>query len=155
MGRQEWGSGENLEPGRGFPGPGGSGFSPSAFPDWSPLLPVYSWSRAELLPDLALGFPRGEGEVRKTEAARSERASAGRRGTETETRRTAPAHTRALCLYGQCVGIVAGLCGVDEDPAAVGRACFRMSIAPALPNRADRTRMTFVIRLGLRVPAAL
>jgi hypothetical protein len=33
-----------------FRGRGGSGFSPSAFPDWSPLLPVYSRSRAVVFP---------------------------------------------------------------------------------------------------------
>ena len=49
-GGRNGGLGENLEPGRGFRGRGGSGFSPSAFPDWSPLLHVYSRSRAVVFP---------------------------------------------------------------------------------------------------------
>jgi hypothetical protein len=48
-GGRKGGLGENLEPGD-LGCSGGSGFSPSAFPDWSPLLPVYSRSRAVVFP---------------------------------------------------------------------------------------------------------
>src|SRR5260370_21022794 len=51
---------------------------------------------------------RWGGEVGKGEAARSQRVSAGSRGTETETRRTAPAHAGAV-LYDAYVAPVLAL----------------------------------------------
>jgi hypothetical protein len=51
-GRQEWGSGGNLEPGRDFPGPGGFRVSPQSVPNCSPPLVCAEWSRRD--PDLVL-----------------------------------------------------------------------------------------------------
>ena len=102
LGRQEWGSGG--KPGTGpFGGPGGSGFSPSAFPDWSPLLSVYSCSRAVVfltsLSCLVEGVRSG---TRRRRGASASAQAAG--GTGPETRRTAPALAGAA-LYGQCAGV--------------------------------------------------
>ena len=49
------------------------------------------------------------------EAARGERIRAGRRGTETETRRTAPARAGAV-LCGWCLGRVRGVCRAAGRP---------------------------------------
>jgi hypothetical protein len=94
-----------------FRGRGGSGFSPSAFPDWSPLLPVYSCSRA--VPDLALCLVGGvrSGTWRRRGASASAQAGGG---TETETHRAAPAHVGAA-LYGRCAPGVRLPCGDDAD----------------------------------------
>ena len=80
-----------------FRGRGGSGFSPSAFPDWSSLLPVYSWSRACSVPDLALLLYEGVRSGRRRRRGASASAQAGG-GTETETQRTAPAHAGAVLV---------------------------------------------------------
>jgi hypothetical protein len=107
LGRQERGSGG--KPGTGRLGAlGGFRVPPSAFPDWSPLLPVHSQSRA--VPDLALGSPaRGGGEVGNMEAARSECVSAGRRG-DRDGNAARSARTRGRCaarpVCGQCPGSV-------------------------------------------------
>jgi hypothetical protein len=100
-GGRNGGLGENLEPGD-LGCSGGSGFPPSAFPDWSPLLPVYSCSRA--VPDLGLLLFEGVRSGTRRRRGGSAPAQAGG-GTETETPRTAPAHAGAV-LYGGCAGAV-------------------------------------------------
>ena len=97
-GRQE-GSGE---PGTGavfFRGRGGSEF-PSAFPDWSPLLSVYSCSRAIVfLTSLCLLFEGVRSGTRRRRGASASAQAGG--GIGPETRRTAPARAGAV-LYGRC-----------------------------------------------------
>jgi hypothetical protein len=84
-----------------FRGRGGSGFSPSAFPDWSPLLSVYSCSRASVFPTSLSCLVEGvrSGTQRRRGASASAQAG-GEIGPE--TRRTAPAPAGAA-LCGQCV----------------------------------------------------
>ncbi len=109
-GGRNGGLGENLEPCRGFRGRGGSGCSPSAFPDWSPLLSVYSCSRAVVfltMPSLLCeGVWSG---TRRRRAASASAQAAG--GTGPGTRRAAPALAGAV-LYGQYAGTVWGMCRV-------------------------------------------
>ena len=89
--------------------PGGSGFPPSAFPDWSPLLSVYSCSRAVVfLTSLCLLFEGVRSGTRRRRGASASAQAAG--GTETETRRAVPARAGAA-LYGQCPRDGCGLCG--------------------------------------------
>ena len=78
-------------------GRGGSGFSPSAFPDWSPLLSVYSCSRAVVFPTSLSCLVEGvrSGTWRRRGASASAQAGGG---TGPETRRIAPARAGgALC----------------------------------------------------------
>ena len=82
-----------------FFGAGGFRVSPQCVSGLVP--PVYSCSRAVLFPTSPSA--RWGGEVGNTEAARSERVSAGRRGIETQTPRTAPALAGAV-LYVWCLG---------------------------------------------------
>jgi hypothetical protein len=79
-------------------GRGGSGFSPSAFPDWSPLLSVYSCSRAVVFPTslscLVEGVRSG---TRRRRGASASAQAGGEIGPG--TRRTALARSNAA-LYG-------------------------------------------------------
>src|ERR1035438_8232939 len=98
------GLGENLEPGRVFRGRGGAGCSPSAFPDWSFLLSVYSCSRAVVfltLPSLLCEGVRS-GTRRRRGASASAQAGGG---TGPESRRAAPARAGAA-LSGCCAASV-------------------------------------------------
>jgi len=107
-GGRSGGLGENLKPGR-LGVPGGSGFPPSAFPDWSPLLNVYSCSRAVVfLTSTTLLFEGLRSGKRRRHGASTLVQAAG--GTEPEPQGTVPA-PRALCcavvvrrVYGSCVG---------------------------------------------------
>jgi hypothetical protein len=110
-------------PGRGFLGPGGSGFSPVRFQIGPPSC-LFTRGAEPFLTSPS-GSPRGGGEVRNEEAPRNEPVRAGRRGTETETQRAAPAHTGL-----RCAGTVRGL---------FGRCRSRKSYRP--PHRA-RARIT-------------
>ena len=99
-GGRNGGLGENLEPGRDFAGPGGFRVFPSAFPDWSPLLSVYSCSRAVVFPtSTTLLFERLRSGTRRRRAASASAQAAG--GTGPGTRRTAPTRAGAA-LYGAC-----------------------------------------------------
>jgi len=91
-----------------FWGRGGSGFSPSAFPVWSPLLSVYSCSRA--FPDLSRLLFEGlrSGRSRRRGASPSGQAGGG---TGPGTRRAAPAHAGAA-LCRQCPCGVQWLCAL-------------------------------------------
>ena len=99
--------------------PGGSGLSLSAFPDWFPLLTVYSRSRAELVPDLATMQVVGvrSGTRRRRGASPSGQAGGG---TEPETQRAAPARAGAA-LYGHYAGYARGVYG-PEALAGICRA---------------------------------
>jgi hypothetical protein len=105
LGRQEWGSGGNLEPGRGFRGRGGSGCSSSAFPYWSPLVSVYSHSRAVVFPAspscLVEGVRSG---TRKRRGASTYVQAAGGPGRKHRVQRP---HERARGLYGHYIVAVA------------------------------------------------
>jgi hypothetical protein len=83
-----------------FRGRGGSGCSPSAFPYWSPLLSVYSFSRDVVFPTSPSLLFEGvrSGTWRRRGASASAQAGGG---TEAETQRTAPARAGAV-LYGGC-----------------------------------------------------
>ena len=90
-------------------GRGGSGFSPSAFPDWSPLLSVYSCSRAVVFPtSTTLLFEGLRSGTRRRRGASASAQAGG--GTGPETRRTVPAHAGAV-LYGQCAAAEQVVCG--------------------------------------------
>jgi hypothetical protein len=76
-------------------GRGGSGCSPSAFPDWSPLLSVYSCSRAVVfLTSLSLLCEGVRSGTRRRRGASASAQAGG--GTGPETRRTAPARAGAV-----------------------------------------------------------
>ncbi len=112
-GRQE-GSGE---PGTGavfFRGRGGSGFT-SAFPDWSPLLSVYSCSRAVVfLTSTTLLFEGLRSGTRRRRGASASAQAGGETGPE--TRRTAPARA-GRSLYAHCPGHVRAMCPKAGLPA--------------------------------------
>jgi len=96
-------------------GRGGFGFSPSAFPDWSSLLSVYSWSRAVVF--LTSPSCLVEGVRSGTRRRRGASASAQAGGeTGPETQRTAPERAGAA-LYGRCARSVRGLSGEREEPS--------------------------------------
>ena len=98
-GGRNGGLGENLEPGRGFAGPGGFRVFPSAFPDWSPLLSVYSCSRAVVFLTSPSCLVEGVRSGTRRRRGASASAQAGG-GTGPGTRRTAPARAGAA-LYGR------------------------------------------------------
>jgi hypothetical protein len=110
LGRQEWGLGKTWNRAVVFQGRG-SGFSPSAFPDWSPLLPVYSRSRAAVFPtspSCSIGGVR-PGTWRRRGAS----ASAQAEGEPRRKRGARRPRVRALCcavrgVYGCCIGGVSG-----------------------------------------------
>jgi len=112
----------NLEPGPCFSGGGGGSGFPSAFPDWSSLVSVYSYSRDAVFPTSTVLLCEGlrSGTRRRRGASASAQAAGG---TGPETRRTAPARAgTALCrrcveMSGGCArssgdvrGAVAGRC---------------------------------------------
>jgi hypothetical protein len=104
-GRGVWG--ENWDRAVILLGRGGSGFLPSAFPDWSPLLSVYLCSRAVVF--LTSTTLLCEGLRSGTRRRRGASASAQAGGeTGPETRCTASTQTDAA-LCGQCAGFVIGL----------------------------------------------
>jgi hypothetical protein len=104
-GGRNGGLGENLEPGD-LGCSGGSGFPPSAFPDWSSLLAVYSRSRDVVFPTSPSACWGGE--VRNTEAARCERVSAGSRG-DRDGNAAHSARTRGRCACADNArGMLAG-----------------------------------------------
>ena len=111
-----------------FRGRGGSGFSPSAFPECSPLLPVYSRSRAVVFPTSPLLLVGGvtSGTWRRRGASASAQAGGG---TETETRRTAPARAGAA-LYGRCAGCGWGLCACCQARREPGTGTERFRAGP-------------------------
>jgi hypothetical protein len=83
-------------------GRGGSGFPPSAFPDWSSLFPVHSQSRAVVFLTLPSCLVEGvRSGTRRRPGASAPAQAAG--GIETGTRRTAPARA-GTALYRECVG---------------------------------------------------
>src|SRR6516162_4845909 len=106
-GRQE-GSG-NLEPGPCFPGAGGGSGFPSAFPDWSSLLPVHSQSRAVVFLTSPSCLVEGvrSGTRRRRGPCPSPQAGGG---TGPGMRRAAPVHESAV-LYGRCTVAVWPECG--------------------------------------------
>ena len=77
-----------------FWGRGGSGF-PSAFPDWSPLLSVYSCSRDVVFLTSVSRLCEGVRSGTRRRRGASASAQAGG-GTGPETRRTAPARAGAV-----------------------------------------------------------
>lgn len=79
-----------------------------AVPDWSPWC-LFTRGVEMEVPDLGHSPSRGGSEVGNTEAACSEHVSAGTRGTEPESRRTAPAPAGAA-LCGRCAACVMALC---------------------------------------------
>jgi hypothetical protein len=87
-------------PGRVFWGRGGSGFPPSAFPDWSPLLAVYSRSTDVVFPTSPSACWGGE--VGNKEAARSEHVCAGRRGDRAGN----AAHSARTRVHAYCTDAV-------------------------------------------------
>ena len=92
LGGRKGGLGGNLEPGRGFPGPGGFQVSPQCVSGLVPLLSVYSCSRAVVfLTSPSLLCERVRSGTRRRRAASASAQAAGRTGTG--TRRP---HTRAL-----------------------------------------------------------
>jgi hypothetical protein len=120
-GGRNGGLGENLEPGRVFRGRGGSGFPPSAFPDWSSLLAVYSRSRDVVFPTSPSACWGGE--VGNMEVARSEHERAGPRRKRGAQR----PHTRALRstdsvrpMSGACVRSRGGSPGSGSDATPLG-----------------------------------
>jgi len=118
-GGRNGGLGENLEPGRGFAGPGGFRVSPSAFPDWSLLLSVYLRSRAVVF--LTSPSCLVEGVRSGTRRRRGASASAQAGGeTGPGTRRTAPARAGGS-LYGRYAAGVRGVCVVRRPGAPRGR----------------------------------
>jgi hypothetical protein len=109
-GRQEWGSG-GITWNRAviLRGRGGSGFSHSAFPDWSPLLSVYSCSRAVVFPTSLSCLVEGVRSGTRRRRGASASAQAGG-GIGPESRRTAPARAGAV-LYGRCAAVAWGVRG--------------------------------------------
>jgi len=105
----------NLEPGPCFSGAGGgSGFT-SAFPDWSPLLSVYSCSRAVVfLTSTTLLFEGLRSGTRRRRGASASAQAGGETGPE--TRRTAPARA-GRSLYAHCPGHVRAMCPKAGLPA--------------------------------------
>ena len=122
--------------GRGFPGGGGGSGFPSAFPDWSLLLPVYSQSRAVVfLTSPSLLFEGVRSGTRRRRGASASAQAGG--GTGPGTRRAAPARTGAA-LYSGCAGGVRVLCRAGP-PAAVDHAgCWiAAGVIPRCPGTLD------------------
>ena len=111
-------------------GRGGSGFSPSAFPDWSPLLSVYSCSRAVVfLTSASLLF---EGVRSGTRRRRGASASAQAGGGPGRKRGAQRPHARALrCTAG--ARLVCGGCSQPSNPADAAVRSF-VQIEVALAN---------------------
>jgi hypothetical protein len=131
-GGRNGGPGGNLEPGRDFAGPGGSGFPPSAFPDWSPLLSVYSCSRDVVFLTSTTLLCEGlrSGTWRRRGTSTSVQAAGGT-GPETPARPGA-------ALHCHCAGRVAELCaGTIEDPCS-GRGLAHRCLANFSGSRSKR-----------------
>jgi len=137
LGRQERGSGG--KPGTGRLGAlGGFRVSPSAFPDWSPLLPVYSRSRAVVFPTSPSCSMRGE-HGGGAERARQRRQEGGPRRKRSAQR----PHLRALC----CTASVRAACEACAGRSACRRGSCRFldrgrrySPLPREPGSCSRLR---------------
>src|ERR1019366_2473935 len=131
-GRQEGGSGGTTwNRAVVLRGRGGSGFPPSAFPDWSPLLSVYLCSRAVVfLTSLSLlcegvrsGTRRRRGASASAQAGGGDRAGIAAHSARTGGR----CAVRALC--GTCAGR-AGWGGAGPRPPRGGRGAGGRYIGP-------------------------
>jgi hypothetical protein len=96
-------------------GRGGSGFPPSAFPDWSSLLSVHSQSRAVVFLTSPSCLVEGvrSGTRRRRGPCPSPQAGGG---TGPGMRRAAPVHESAV-LYGRCTVAVWPECGFVANAA--------------------------------------
>ena len=133
-GGRKGGLGENLEPGdRGARG--GPGFPPVRLRIDPPSSLVLA-EQSRSVPDLALGSPRGGGEVGNAEAARSERVGAGRRG-DRDGNATHSARARGRCAVRPVCGRCAEVVRVPRRP---GRCCQFMSPLPVglVPDSGSR-----------------
>ena len=111
----------NLEPGPWFSGAGGGSGFPSAFPDWSLLLSVYSCSRAVVFLTSPSCLVEGVRSGTRRRRGASALAQAGG-GTEPETRRTAPARGRCAVrpVCGSLCGCRVGLSGPRAPDIGIG-----------------------------------
>ena len=82
---------------------GGSGFSSSAFPDWSPLLSVHSWSRAVVFLTSLSSSCRGSEVRRRGGGAERTGASAQAGGGPRQKRSAQHPHARARHCQTRCV----------------------------------------------------